>query len=139
MIRFKNLEILGEKHYISYKKFNDQVLAVYLGPIYEDNKNIEYNFGIAMADSKKQAKQWYIDDIDTRGLVTGRQGLEPLYWIYDNISEIESFLLNKHPDKKIKMSVAGDNRKFKIYKRFLTKKGYITDGPTLIKEINRGD
>lgn len=87
---------------------------------------IEYHVAFAVADKKKILNAWFNgtagDTITLR--MTGRCGLEALYWCRNKLLEFECEV-HQHKSVDTKIVVAAeDSKRFRIYKRALARYGY---------------
>lgn len=91
-------------------------------------------FGVSFVVQHKRKKYPYLKQ-------TGDGTLTYLLWAKNKLIEFESFIKNKHINKKIKIWIQGDdNRRKKIYYRSLSKIGYsyerIYNVLVLVKTLN---
>lgn len=93
---------------------------------YETNRAIEYYVAFAVADKKKALNGWFngsADDSITLKM-TGRCGLEALYWCRDRLLEFEN-CVHRPKSKEVKIVVAGeDSKRFRMYSKALARYGY---------------
>lgn len=93
---------------------------------YETQRATEYHVAFAVADKKKTLNAWFNGTAgDTITLkMTGRCGLEALYWCRDKLLEFEREVYrNRNRDTKIVVT-AVDSKRFRMYERALSKYGY---------------
>lgn len=93
---------------------------------YETSRAVEYHVAFAVADKKKTLNAWFNGTAgDTITLkMTGRCGLEALYWCRDKMLEFEQEVHRcSHIDTKIVVG-AEDSKRFRMYERALSRYGY---------------
>lgn len=113
------------------KKFPSGVTGILQFEFMEElgDGTASYNVSLELRRKRKRAPE-HLE-------VTGRDGLEPASWALQALSEFE-----QHPghERPIRIEVFGeDNRRWKLYEKILTKRGYsvtmIENQRTLVKRI----
>ena len=93
---------------------------------HEAPRTTEYHVAFAVADKKKTLNAWFNSTSeDTITLkMTGRCGLEALYWCRDKLLEFEREVYpHRSIDTKIVVT-AEDSKRFRMYERALARYGY---------------
>ncbi len=107
------------------------------------SRAIYYYVAFAVADKKKSLNGWFSENknnnIECR--MTGRCGVEALFWCRDRILEFEKFV---HRDKtyNTKIVVQGaDAKRFRLYEKGLSRYGYkksfMGGGWSMVKSLGR--
>lgn len=93
---------------------------------HETGRAIAYYVAFAVADKKKALSGWFngsSDDSITLKM-TGRCGVEALYWCRDKLLEFENHV-RRPKNKDVKIVVGGeDSKRFRMYERALKRYGY---------------
>lgn len=93
---------------------------------YEASRTTEYHVAFAVANKKKTLNAWFNGTSgDTITLkMTGRCGLEALYWCRDKLLEFEyEVYQHRSVDTKIVVT-AEDSKRFRMYERALARYSY---------------
>lgn len=112
---------------------------------FETSRAIAYYVAFAVADKKKALNGWFNGSSDDNITLkmTGRCGVEALYWCRDKLLEFEDWVRHpKHMD--VKIVVGGeDSKRFRMYERALKRYGYskVWDGGewAMVKFLQRED
>lgn len=106
-------------------------------------RSIGYSVAFAVADKKKNLNGWLnqTKDDNITLKMTGRCGVEALYWCRDRLLEFEKeIMLDKVADTKIVVG-AEDSKRFRLYSKALARYGYkkvmTPDGWTMQKSLGR--
>lgn len=86
------------------------------------NEVIEWNVSFAINNKRKRIKAW-LENEESMDIATGKCGLEGLIWAKNSLLAFEDFIKSDFFNQRIAISWS-DNRRKRIYKRYLTKEGY---------------
>lgn len=111
---------------------------------YETQRSMEYHVAFAVADKKKTLNAWFNGAAgDTITLkMTGRCGLEALYWCRNKMLEFEREVYQPRNIETKIVVTAEDSRRFRMYERALSKYGYhkvkYGNGWEIVKFLSKG-
>ena len=115
----------SEGYYARHRLSNGQfcMVAFYR---FQTGRSTEYHVAFAVADKKKTLNAWFDgtkgNNIELK--MTGRCGVEALFWCRDKILEFEREV-HREQNKDTKICVSGeDSKRFRLYERALTRYGY---------------
>lgn len=135
----------SEGYYLRHRLSNGQFCQIGFYRWYSC-RSTEYHVAFAVADKKKNLNGWFNqtkdDNLTLR--MTGRCGVEALFWARDMLIEFEKYISSRETDDvKIVIEGGGDPRRFRLYERALLKYGYskvkALDGWQMIKFIRHRD
>ena len=134
----------SEGYYLRHRLSNGQFCQIGFYRWY-NCRSTEYHVAFAVADKKKNLNgcfnQTKDDNLTLR--MTGRCGVEALFWARDMLIEFEKYISSRETDD-VKIVIEGeDPRRFRLYERALLKYGYskvkALDGWQMIKFIRHRD
>lgn len=124
--------------YSSTTKLSNNQTATMIFYRHKFTRGSMFYVAFAIANKRKQIKQWLDGSSNLYNQSTGKCGLEGLLWAKSQLLEFEEFIR----DRKEKCSIVicwTDNRRRDIYRHYLTRIGYKMEfrygGKCLVKAV----
>ena len=125
--------------YYSTHKINKQTVGLFFF-LWGQNENEDiYNIAAAVG-TKRQIKKYLKSrksDKLFENKITGKNGLAPLSWVAQSLSDVEEHVMNITPETRgVTFRVTGsDERRQRVYEKFLPRKGYELINSSMIKHV----
>ena len=130
--------------YYTSKSFGNQAACLFFSVWGELRDENIYNISFAIGKNRKQVLKWGLEENSFLRVgktsvdkTTGKNGMAPLIWAYNSLSEFEKYIREITPvHKKLTLRVQGSNSKrHHVYERYLSKIGYEVVNESLIKYL----